>query len=404
MRTEKIAFTNRHGLQLAARMEFPNDRYPHAYALFAHCFTCNKNLTAVRNISRSLTAQGFAVVRFDFTGLGESEGDFADTSFSSNVEDLIDVCHFMEENYEHPRLLIGHSLGGAAVIFAAAELEKIEAIATIGAPSDPEHVQHLFEENLDEIANQGKAEVNIGGRKFTIKHDFVKDLMDRQADKVVASLRRPLVVFHSPQDSTVTIDNAKNIYSAAHHPKSFISLDGADHLLSDKEDSRYVGEMIASWSRRYLPMPESKVLSTQKSVVVSTANDSFTTSIQSGKHQLIADEPASVGGNDFGPSPYDLLTAALGACTSMTLQMYAKRKGWDLQEAIVHLAHSKDHAKDCEECESPRAKIDQFDKELELIGNLSEDQRTRLLEIADKCPVHKTLHNEVQVRTVLKQD
>ncbi len=400
---EKITFINADGLQLSGRLDIPEFELPHSYVIFAHCFTCNKNLSAVRNISRALTLKGFAVLRFDFTGLGESSGDFGNTTFSSNVEDLIHAAKFLETHYQAPCMLIGHSLGGAAVAFAAAQLDSVWAVVTIGAPGDPEHVSHLFTDSLGSIEEKGYAEVFIGGRPFTIKDTFVKDLQNRRMSEVVKSLRRPLLVLHSPQDTTVGIANAASIYKAAHHPKSFISLDGADHLLTQKKDSIYVGEVIATWASRYLTNHQKAPLIPEGQVSVRTGHESLTTDVQAGKHHLTVDEPASAGGNDFGPTPYDLLAGALGACTTLTLQLYAKRKGWDLQEATVHVNHKKDHAKDCDTCENSKARIDFFDKKLILKGHLDDSQKKRLLQIADKCPVHRTLHSEVKITTELKE-
>ncbi len=401
MNQEKCSFENSAGETLAARIELPANQKPRAFALFAHCFTCNKNLTAVRNISRALTSHGFGVMRFDFTGLGESEGDFADTDFSSNIEDLIAASGFLEEHYEAPKLIVGHSLGGAAVIFAGKLLNSVEAIATIGAPSSPAHVQHLFDGNVEEIKANGVATVNIGGRPFSIKEQFIKDIEAKNLESCLKSLRKPLLLLHSPQDKVVGIHNAAEIYNAATHPKSFISLDGADHLMSNKEDSIYAGNVIAEWAERYVTMGETPELDSDHQVVARIGSDGFTTEISLGSHSLIADEPASVGGSNLGPSPYDLLLSSLGACTVMTLRMYADRKQWPLEEVVVHLNHEKDYAKDCEDCEKSSAKIDHIDRVIELSGDLDEKQRARLLDIADKCPVHKTLHSDVVVRTSL---
>ncbi|WP_339838537.1 bifunctional alpha/beta hydrolase/OsmC family protein [uncultured Maribacter sp.] len=398
---EKVTFTNSQGKQLAARLEIPNNQDAHSYAIFAHCFTCNKNFSAVRNISRALVSKGIAVLRFDFTGLGESEGDFEETNFSSNVSDLIQAAKFLEGNYKAPSLLVGHSLGGAAVIYAASELESIVAVATIGAPSSPSHVQHLFKSSVDEIKETGKAKVNIGGRDFTIKKDFLDDIESKPMKGILKNMRKPFLVIHSPQDTIVGIENAKELYQFAHHPKSFVSIDKADHLLMNSEDSNYVGNVIAGWAERYLSIPKREVLKTSHQVAVSIGNEGFTSEIVSGNHLLIADEPTDFGGNDFGPSPYDYLASGLGACTAMTLRMYATRKKWDLQKVIVHVDHGKDHAPDSENASSKGEKIDTFKREIELFGELDEKQRMRLLEIADKCPVHKTLSSGAVIITEL---
>ena len=402
MNLQKVEFQNKEGQKLIGRLEVPVDRHPHNFAIFAHCFTCNKNLAAVKNIGRALTASGFGVLRFDFTGLGESEGDFADTNFSGNVEDLIAAADYLNENYESPALLVGHSLGGAAVLFAATEISSVKAVATIGAPSNPVHVKHLFKSDLEEIKSTGKAKVNLSGRDFTIKKQFLDDLESKSLPETARSLRKALLIMHSPQDGTVGIKNAEEIYLAARHPKSFVSLDGADHLLMDKRDSIYAGDVIAGWAKRYVDLPDQDDLKTKHQVVASLdKEDGFTTAMKVGSHSMVADEPTSFGGNDFGPSPYELVSAGLSACTAMTVQMYAKRKDWPLENIEVHTSYGKDHAVDCEDCETDSAKIDTFNREIKLTGNLDEKQKQRMLEIADKCPVHRTLHSETQVITKL---
>ena len=402
MRSQKISFTNANGYQLAAKLEFPIDSHPHSFALFAHVFTGNKNLNAVRHISRALTLNGIGVLRFDFTGLGESEGDFADTNFTSNVEDILAAAEYLEKNYKAPTIMIGHSLGGAAAIFAASQLESIKAVATIGAPSDPEHVTHLLEDSIEDIEKNGVAKVSIGGRTFTIKKQFLDDLKDRNMFGILKNLRKALLVLHSPQDRVVEIDNAAQIYSAAFHPKSFVTLDGASHMLENKHDAFYAGNLISSWVKRYIDTPEEEKLKTNKQVVVKLGEEGFTTDILAGRHGLIADESEELGGNDFGPSPYELLGASLGACTAMTLQMYAKRKGWDVKDVRVHLSHNKHYRDDCNDCDKVTSKIDTFERIIEIEGNLTEEQRQRMLMIADKCPVHRTFHGNVEVVTKLE--
>lgn len=402
MSLQKVTFHNKTGQQLFGRLELPANQLPHNYVLFAHCFTCNKNLLAIKNISKSLTSSGFGVLRFDFTGLGESEGDFADTNFSGNVEDLVAAADYLKKAHKAPTLLIGHSLGGAAAIFAASEIPSVMTLATIGAPSNPVHVKHLLRSSIEEISAKGEAKVNIGGRDFTIKKQFLEDLETKSLPQIIKALRKPILILHSPQDQIVEIKNAENIYIAAHHPKSFVSLDGADHLLSDKKDSAYAGKIISGWAQRYLEIPVEKKISSKHQVVASLdADEGFSTSMKVGNHYMLADEPEDFGGNDFGPSPYELVSAGLSACTAMTIQMYAKRKGWDLQNVEVHTSYSKSHAEDCLDCESPGAKIDTFHRELKLNGSLDEKQTKRILEIADKCPVHKTLHTETQVITTV---
>ncbi len=402
MNLQKVEFQNKEGQTLVGRLELPVDRHPHNFAIFAHCFTCNKNLVAVKNIGRALTSNGFGVLRFDFTGLGESEGDFEDTNFSGNVEDLIAAADHLSKTQKPPTLLIGHSLGGAAVLFAAGDIPSIKAVATIGAPSNLVHVKHLFKSNLKEIEASGKAKVNLSGRDFTIKKQFLDDLESKSLPETAKQLRKALLILHSPQDDTVGIKNAEEIYVAAHHPKSFVSLDGADHLLMNKRDSIYAGEVIAGWAKRYVELPDEEQLKTKHQVVASLdKEDGFTTAMKTGNHYMVADEPTSYGGNDFGPSPYELVSAGLSACTAMTVQMYVKRKGWPLENIEVHISYGKSHAQDCEDCETDSAKINTFHREIKLIGNLDEKQTNRILQIADKCPVHKTLHSETQVITKL---
>ena len=402
MNLQKITFKNKDNQILSGRLELPVNQHPHNFAIFAHCFTCTKNLSAVKNVSRSLTSKGFGVLRFDFTGLGESDGDFEDTNFSGNVEDLIAASAFLKNNYKAPSLLVGHSLGGAAVIFAASKLDSVKAVATIGAPSNPEHVKHLFSHALNEIKKTGNAMVNLSGRPFTIKKQFLEDLETKSLTNIIRNFNTALLVMHSPQDSTVGIKNAEEIYKAARHPKSFVSIEGADHLLMNKRDSVYAGDVIAGWAQRYVTINEEEKLKTNHQVVASLdKEDSFTTDMKVGNHYMIADEPTSYGGNDFGPSPYELVSAGLSACTAMTIQMYVKRKNWDLHNVEVHTSYSKSHAEDCENCENDSAKIDTFNREIKLEGILDDKQIQRILQIADKCPVHKTLHSETQVITKL---
>lgn len=396
---KKVEFENSEGYKLDARIELPVDGQPHSYALFAHVFTGNKSLSAVRHISRGLTVNGIAVLRFDFTGLGESEGDFADTNFTSNVEDLVAAGAFLEEHYEAPKIIVGHSLGGAASIFAAHKIPSIQAIATIGAPSEPVHVSHLLEESIEKIEKLGKARVNIGGRVFTIKKQFLEDLQNKNMFEKLKENRKPLLVLHSPQDTIVEIENAAKIYHAAHHPKSFVTLDGADHMLTSKKDAKYVGDLIAHWAQRYIDIPKRETFHTERQVAARLGEVKYTTEIVAGRHGLLADESEEVGGDDFGPSPYQYLSAALSACTAMTLQMYARRKKWDLKEVRVHIDHGKRYKDDCENCEDAGSKLDHFDRHIELIGDLDAAQQTRLLEIADRCPVHRTLHKEIIINT-----
>ncbi|MEX2590878.1 MAG: alpha/beta fold hydrolase [Chitinophagales bacterium] len=398
MSLKNIKLKNSEGQELSAKLELPDNRKAHNYAIFAHCFTCNKNFKAVKNITHSLNESGFGVLLFDFTGLGQSEGDFSETNFTSNISDLESAAEFLEKEYEAPSLLIGHSLGGTAVIFAAHKIDSVKAVATVAAPSSPAHVKNLLKDDIDKIRKKGKTEVNIGGRPFNISEHFLDDIDSKNMKSVLKKLRKALIVLHSPQDSIVGIENAQELYEMAHHPKSFISLDGADHLLSNKKDSSYTGKVIAGWAERYLEIPEPETFTSKHQVAVSLGNEGFTSNIIAGKHRMTADEPEDVGGNDFGPSPYDFVSSGLGACTAMTLRMYANRKKWDLQKVVVHLDHKKDYPKDDSESEQ---KIDIITRNIEIKGDLDEAQRNRLLEIANKCPVHRTLQSKTVIESKL---
>jgi uncharacterized OsmC-like protein/alpha/beta superfamily hydrolase len=406
MTLKKLYFKGSGGNQLSALLDLPADSHPEAFALFAHCFTCTKNLKSANYISRALTRERVAVLRFDFTGLGESEGDFADTNFSTNIADLVAAANFLKAEYEAPKILIGHSLGGAAVLQAAGQISSSKAVAVIGAPADTAHLMRHFEKHRETIAKDGEAEIAIEGRPFRIKKQFLDDLGATQMEEAVRNLRKALLVFHSPMDNTVGIDNAARLFQYARHPKSFISLDQADHLLMDASDARYVGAMIASWVRKYLNLeqPESsKEDDAESRVVAQIGKAGFRTEIMANGLSLIADEPVSVGGTNMGPTPYDYLVAGLGACTAMTLRMYADRKQWPLEEVVVSLSHKKIHAKDCEVCETDQAMVDWIERDLELIGPLDVSQLQRLKEIADRCPVHRTLESKVKIKTTLKK-
>jgi len=407
MKSTKLKITNRKGLILNAQLELPANQKPNYYAIFAHCFTCSSSLSAVRHVSRSLTQDGFAVVRFDFTGLGRSEGEFADSHFSANVDDLLDVHAYMAEHYDAPSLLVGHSLGGAAVLVAASKLDAVKALAAVGAPATVTHVKHLFSHGIDEIKEKGETEVNIGGRPFKINKDFVEEFDKTDLPAIVKSLRKPLLIMHSPFDTIVGIENAEQLYKTAFHPKSFVTLDNADHLLTQEKDSQYVGEVIGTWAKRYFPKVENKMLSTEGEQLVGHLNiveDNFTTSIQTKNHTLIADEPASVGGSDFGPSPYEYLNASLAACTVMTLKMYAERKKWDLREVFVYISHSRKHSDDLQvDVDKPKY-LDHISKKLKFVGNLDASQKERLKEISSRCPVHRTIESEVIFETQIIQE
>ncbi|RMD61766.1 MAG: alpha/beta fold hydrolase [Alphaproteobacteria bacterium] len=412
-RSEKLTFPGSSGELLAARLDLPEGP-PQAYALFAHCFTCTKDITAAGEIAGGLARRGIAVLRFDFTGLGHSDGEFANTNFSSNVADLVKAADYLRATHAAPRLLIGHSLGGAAVLAAAAQVPEATAVATIGAPADPAHVMAHFTAARAEIEARGEAEVLLAGRPFRIRRQFLEDIAGHRLEAAVANLRKALILFHAPRDAIVGIDNATRIFTAAKHPKSFISLDDADHLLSRRADAAYVAAVLAAWASRYLATAAEEgaadpagssgagAETAPGQVLVREAGTGrFAQDIVAGRHRLRADEPASVGGDDTGPGPYDLLLAGLGACTAMTLRMYADRKGWTLGRISVALTHEKIHAQDCADCETRQGRVDHIVRRLHIAGELTPEQRSKVLEIADKCPVHRTLTGEIKIDTDL---
>jgi uncharacterized OsmC-like protein/alpha/beta superfamily hydrolase len=402
MSVEVVDFTNEAGARLAGRLEMPAGGRPSAYALFAHCFTCSKETRAMVRIARALSAEGIAVLRFDFTGLGQSEGEFGRTTFSSNVDDLVAAARFLHERGTAPQLLVGHSLGGAAAIRAAERIESVRAVATLGAPSDPWHASRLFAESISEIEAAGEATVVIGERPFRVRRELLDDLRAARLDDALARLGRALLVMHSPHDATVDVEHAAHIYTAARHPKSFVSLDTADHLLTRTADADYAGRMIAAWASRYLDAPppaETDAAASEAGVAAVTRKDGYRTEIRAGRHGLVVDEPVKLGGSDAGPTPYDLLLAGLGACTSITLQMYARRKGWPLDEVAVRLHHQRLHADDAQECEDRGPRLDRIDRVVRIDGELDAEQRARLLEIADRCPVHRSLSAGMLIET-----
>jgi putative redox protein len=401
MRSEKFEFASAKGDKLAAVLDLPLGE-PTAYALFAHCFTCGKDIRAAKVIAERLAVCGIAVLRFDFTGLGGSEGEFANSHFSSNVNDLVAAADHLRKTRQAPALLIGHSLGGAAVLAAAHRIEEARAVVTIAAPCDPAHVTGLFKDHVEAIKERGEVEVALAGRPFRIRREFIDDVTEQKLRDCLASLRKALLIFHSPTDDLVGIENASRIFTAAKHPKSFVSLSGADHLLSKKSDARYVANVIAAWAERYLDQPQSVQEPESETGVVTvreTRSGKFQQEIMSGPHRFIADEPVSFGGLDSGPGPYDLLLASLGACTSMTIRLYADRKQLPLERVTVRLTHAKIHAEDCEHCETREGMIDRIDRTIALEGDLDAETRKRLMEIADKCPVHRTLKSENEIRT-----
>lgn len=405
MRSEKLEFLGSHNALLAARLDLP-DGEPRAYALFAHCFTCSKDVVAASRISRALTGFGIAVMRFDFTGLGQSDGDFSNTNFSSNVEDLVHAADYLRQNYAAPTLLIGHSLGGAAVLAAAHRVPEVRAVATIAAPADPDHVAHLLQASTAEIQEHGEAEVTLAGRTFQIRRQFLEDIAAQPQKERIRTLDAALLVMHSPIDVIVDVDNARIIYEAARHPKSFVALDNADHLLTNSEDAVFAATMLATWASRYAfdPVPTTAIAPQSPGpaeglvVVSENSRGPYGQDVRIGRHHLTTDEPKPLGA-DTGPAPYDYLLAGLGACTSMTLRMYAERKKWPLEKVTVSLRHSRVHAKDCAECETSAGQVDRIERVIRIDGDLDDSQRQRLLEIADKCPVHRTLHAEILIDT-----
>jgi uncharacterized OsmC-like protein/fermentation-respiration switch protein FrsA (DUF1100 family) len=409
MRRERLRFRGSRGAELVGRLERPAGEAS-ALVLLVHCFTCSKDLKALGWISRALVERGMAVFRFDFTGLGESEGDFADTDFSSNLEDLALAGDFLRERYEAPKVLVGHSLGGAAVLAAAArEFPEAVAVATIGAPCDTEHLGEMLVARAPELESDGVAEVQLGPKRFTVRRQLLDDLREQRQRERIGELGRPLLVLHSPLDEVVGIDHARRIYEAARHPKSFVSLDDADHLLTDPSDARYVAEVLAAWAGRYVEKGAPEVARRevegaqgQVTVIGGGVGEGFVQEVIARGHRLRADEPEAAGGTDTGPTPYDLLLAALGTCTSMTVRMYAERKGWPVTGVRVTLAHSRIHAADCADCDTKEGRIDHIARTLRVTGDLDEAQQARLGEIADLCPVHKTLTHEIHIQTTVE--
>lgn len=394
----RVQFANRQGLQLTGDIEWPAGGQAKAFALFAHCFTCTRNFKATINICRALAAQGIAIMRFDFTGLGQSQGEFSDTHFSANVNDLEDAAQFLAQNYQAPQLLIGHSLGGTAVLAVAARIHSCRAVVSINSPADPEHVLQHMDEAMTEIQQAGSAEVQLGGRPFRIKREFIEDVQSTDVLSKLRQLDKALLVLHSPVDTVVSVENAQQIFTHAIHPKSFVSLDQADHLLSKESDSVYVGRVIASWVQPYLS--DSTQATEADGVLASGRTDHmFLTRLSHDVHEWLADEPESYGGTNQGPGPYDLLAAALGSCTTMTLNMYARHKKLALESVHCRVVHSRIHSEDCADCESTSGKVDVLTRYISFEGELTEEQRQRLLEIADRCPVHKTLSHEIKIRT-----
>ena len=398
--SKKVEFPGHTGGNLAARLDLP--ARPHAFALFAHCFTCGKDIFAASQIAKALTARGIAVLRFDFTGLGASEGEFANTNFSSNVQDLVAAADHLRKNHAAPSLLIGHSLGGAAVLAAAPHVPEATGVVTIGAPASADHVTNNFAADLAEINEKGTARVTLSGRSFTITKQFLADVAGQDILDGLAKLKKSLLVCHAPRDEYVGIDNATQIFGAARHPKSFLSLDTADHLLRKREDAIYVADVIAAWASRYLPAAEEPAVLPPGTVEVrETLTGPLAQRVSAGRHVFMAGEPVAVGGDDAGPGPYDYLLAALGACTSMTMRLYADRKGLAAERFSVRLSHRRVHAQDCADCETKQGNIGEITRDITIEGDIPEAARTRLMEIADRCPVHETLTHEIKIRSRL---
>jgi putative redox protein len=396
----KINFKNKQNQLLSGNLEMPVST-PKAFAIFAHCFTCSKNLSVTSTISRELASLGIAVLRFDFTGLGNSDGDFSNTNFSSNVDDLLSAYEALEREYSAPSLLIGHSLGGAAVLKVSTLLQNIKAVVTIGAPSCTGHVSHLFESNLEEIKENGEAIVNLAGREFKIKEQFINDINEATVLENLGKQKKAYMIMHSPIDETVSIKHAEKIYTALKHPKSFVTLDKADHLLTNKKDSQYIANIVNTWVARYLPLEEQaseKIRAKEDEVIVQARmGANFTQDVYTKDHHTIIDEPLSYKGDNLSLTPYQYLLAGLGGCTSMTMNMYARRKKIPVQGIKVILKHEKIHADDCGGCEDPVTKLDYISKEIILEGDLTQEQREKLLEISEKCPVNKTLKSDMRI-------
>lgn len=395
--SEKVEFPGHDGAMLAGRFDRPAGQI-RAFALFAHCFSCSKDILAASRLAGRLAEHGIATLRFDFTGLGHSDGDFANTNFSSNVADLVAALTYLRQRGEAASLLIGHSLGGPAVLLAAAQNDGVRAVATINAPSDVAHVTDRFGDQLRAIEEEGAAEVFLAGRSFTIKRQFLEDVRSVRVLDAVSNLKKPVAILHSPLDAEVSIDHATHLFVAAKHPKSFISLDDADHLLTRKEHALYAADTIAAWSARYLDMDKKRLprpKGAEGVYAVEEAGAPYTVQMTTRTHDLIADEPPGLGGADRGPTPYELLCAALASCTAITVRMVADRK----QIPLTSVEMEVDHAKVAPE--GGGDKMDVFTRRITLHGDLSDDQRAYLMDIADKCPVHRTLHGEVKVVSTL---
>ncbi len=403
-RTQSVSFENGAGHRLAGLFDLPLGK-PRAWALFAHCFTCSKDFPAAVRLGRALAEHGFAVLRFDFTGLGASEGDFESATFSSDVDDLVAAAEWLRAEHGPPRLLVGHSLGGAAVLAAARRIEGVEAVATIGAPADPLHLKRHFPDAVARIEREGRADVTIGGRPFTLSKRFLEDIDKDRLGEHLGALRAALLVMHAPLDDVVSIENAELIYRAARGYKSFVSLADADHVLGKRGDAEYAASILAAWAERYVTFETDETTVPEGTVRVEEYERPYTQRVLARHHVLLADEPPRVkGALDAGPTPFELLLAGLGACTSMTLRMYAERKQWPVERLRVDLTHSKIHVDECASCESDQERVDRITCDVTIEGEaLSDEQRARLLEIAERCPVHRTLKGEKEIVTRLSR-
>lgn len=401
--SQKVTFKNQQGQILVGYIDFYSKAHPH-FALFAHCFTCSKDLKAIRTMAQQLAELGINVLRFDFTGLGNSEGSFEDTHFSSNIEDLVSACEYLAEHYNPPQLLIGHSLGGAAVLAAASKIPSAKAVVTIGAPSTPDHILKHFQGKEETILTEGYAQVSLGGRDFTIKKQLLEDLREFELNQTIKSLNKSLLIFHSPIDEVVPIEEAAKIYTQAMHPKSFISLDKADHLITNPQDAHYIAHAIKAWVGRYLEVEISEPSRPVSGEIIVQSMSTFEQRVITDHHQWVMDEPLKVGGDNSGPDPYEVLLGALGGCTNMTINMYAKFKGIQIDSLSTTLSHRRDHHKDCEGCENTLGALETITRTIHVRGpELDEQTLLKIHDIADKCPVHKTLSREAFIETFVEK-
>ena len=404
MYSEKVSFEGSLGQTISGRLEHPVGRFG-GWAIFAHCFTCSKQSRAAVALSRELAQHGIGVLRFDFTGIGESEGEFADTDFSSNVADIHAAAAWMAGQGRPVSLLLGHSLGGTASIVAASGIGTLKALVTIAAPAEAAHVISQFGDGGERAEAEGSAEVKLGGRPFTITKALLEDLRKAQVGQSISRLRLPLLILHAPGDKEVSVDHATALFMEARHPKSFVSLDDATHFLDRDEDTDFAASVIAGWAERYVTPDADEgddfkgdgVLVRETQGVGPYQNEVLTR----GFRQII-DEPRRLGGSDTGPDPYSMLSAALGGCTSITLRMYADRKGWPVDHISVAVDHKREHADDCTDC-GEADKVDTFTRAVSIEGAVDDDQLARLLEIADRCPVHRTLESGSRVRSAIER-